>query len=58
MDNDDPEDVIDEMMDAYWRGHADTLDPEAGEMLNKTLDVFAETRNPRVPSEGEDKETA
>jgi hypothetical protein len=40
------EGVIDEMMNAYWPTQADTLDPEAGEMLNKALDVFADTRNP------------
>jgi len=57
LDPDLEDNVIDEMMDAYWRHHADTLDPDAGQMLNKALDVFAETRVPRPPSEGEDKET-
>ena len=41
MDNNPVEDVIDEMMDAYWRTQADTLNPEAGEMLNKALDVWS-----------------
>ncbi len=58
MDNNPVEDVIDEMMDAYWRTQADTLNPEAGEMLNKALDVWSNEGGSRVPSEGEDKETA
>jgi len=47
------EDLITEMMEAYWREQADTLDPNAREMLNHALDIFAESRIPKVSSEGE-----
>jgi len=36
------EDLITEMMEAYWREQADRLDPEAGALLHRALDVFAE----------------
>ena len=47
------EDLITEMMEAYWRDQADRLDPEAREMLNHALDLFAESRDALVSSEGE-----
>ncbi len=53
-------DVIDEMMEAYWREQADrldTLDPGAGDLLNHALDIFAESRIPKVSSEGDTQET-
>ena len=57
MDDNPVEDVIDEMMDAYWRGHADTLNPEAGALLHRALDIFAESRDTLVSSEGDTQET-
>ena len=51
------EDVIDEMMEAYWRDQAETLDPEARDLLNHAPDVFAESRIPKVSSEGDTQET-
>jgi len=52
------EDLITEMMEAYWREHADTLDPNAREMLHHALDVFAESRDALVSSEGDTQETS
>ena len=57
MDDNGLEDVIDEMMDAYWRGHADLLDPDAGALLHRALDIFAESRIARLSSEGDTQET-
>jgi len=37
-------DVIDEMMEAYWRTHADTLDEPARTQLLDALDLFAANR--------------
>ena len=50
------EDVIDEMMEAYWRQEADRLDPDAGTLLHRALDIFAESRIPKVSSEGDTQE--
>jgi len=52
------EDLITEMMEAYWREQADRLDPEAGALLHRALDIFAESRIPKVPSEGDTQETS
>ena len=51
------EDVIGEMMEAYWREQADQLDPDAGALLHRALDVFAESRIARLSSEGDTQET-
>jgi len=52
------EDLITEMMEAYWREQADRLDPDAGALLHRALDVFAESRIPKVSSEGNTQETS
>jgi len=52
------EDLIAEMMEAYWREHADRLDPEAGALLHHALDIFAESRISKVSSEGDTQETS
>ncbi len=46
------------MMEAYWREQADRLDPEAGALLHRALDVFAESRDALVSSEGDTQETS
>jgi len=51
------EDVIDEMMEAYWREQADRLDPDAGALLHRALDIFAESWIARLSSEGDARET-
>jgi len=51
------EDLITEMMEAYWREHADLLDPDAGALLHHALDIFAESRIARLSSEGDTQET-
>ena len=52
------EDLITEMMEAYWRQQADRLDPDAGALLHRALDVFAESRIARLSSEGDTQETS
>ncbi len=47
------EDLITETMEAYWREQADRLDPDAGALLHRALDIFAESRDALVSSEGE-----
>jgi len=51
------EDLITEMMEAYWRQQADRLDPDAGALLHRALDIFAESRIARLSSEGDTQET-
>ncbi len=47
------EDVIGETMETYWRVKAETLTPDARNLLNHALDIFAESRDTLVSSEGE-----
>jgi len=40
-----------------WRDQADRLDPDAGALLHRALDIFAESRITRLSSEGDGQET-
>jgi len=51
------EDLITEMVEAYWREQADRLDPEAGALLHRALDIFVESRIARLSSEGDTQKT-
>jgi len=41
-----------------WRDQADRLVPDAGALLHRALDIFAESRIPKVSSEGDAQETS